>query len=93
VTAELWEHRHGEGARLHAERWPAHDPALVTAESVTMVVQVNGKVRDRIEVSPTVGEDEARGLALASARVRESLGGNEPRTVIVRAPKLVNLVI
>ncbi|MGK2929669.1 MAG: hypothetical protein ACSLFO_08855, partial [Acidimicrobiales bacterium] len=67
-------------------------PDMVTVESVTMVVQVNGKVRDRLEVSPDISEDEARVLALASEPVQSRLDG-EPRKVIVRPPKLVNIVL
>jgi leucyl-tRNA synthetase len=59
---------------------------------VTAVVQVQGKVRDRLEVSPEIGEDELRELALASDNVQRALDGRGIRTVIVRAPKLVNIV-
>jgi leucyl-tRNA synthetase len=90
VTAELWERRHGD--RLHARGWPEFDPALAAEESVTMVVQVNGKVRDRFEVSAAIEEDEARALALGSAKVADALGGAAPARVVVRAPKLVNVV-
>jgi leucyl-tRNA synthetase len=57
-----------------------------------MVVQVNGKVRDRIEVSPDIDGAEAERLALASARVREHLDGGSPSKVIARPPRLVNVV-
>jgi leucyl-tRNA synthetase len=56
------------------------------------VVQVQGKVRDRLEVSPAISEDELRALALASGNVHRALDGRDVRTVIVRAPKLVNIV-
>ncbi len=61
VTAEAWERRHGEGAMVHSESWPTFDPELARSESVTLVVQVNGKVRDRIEVSPAITEDGSGG--------------------------------
>jgi leucyl-tRNA synthetase len=93
LTAELWERRHGTGARVHGQPWPSADPALLELETVTLVVQVNGKVRDRLEVPPTIGEDEALRLALASPKIREALGGREPTRVVVRPPKLVNLVV
>jgi leucyl-tRNA synthetase len=89
VTAELWELRHG--THVHEQSWPTHDPAMVAVERVTMVVQVQGKVRDRIEVAPDIGEDEARVLALASEAVQAHLDG-EPRKVIVRPPNIVNIV-
>ena len=91
VTAELWERRHPD--RLHARPWPTFDPELVAEETVTMVVQVNGKVRDRLQVSSTIGEEEARSAALASPRIAGVLGGTEPARVVVRAPRLVNVVI
>jgi leucyl-tRNA synthetase len=94
VTAELWERRHGADVpSVHAQPWPTFDAALAAAERVTMVVQVNGKVRDRLDVDPSIGEEEARQLALASPRVAELLDGNEPSRVIVRPPRLVNIVL
>ncbi|MBF6557584.1 MAG: leucine--tRNA ligase [Acidimicrobiales bacterium] len=91
LAAEAWEHRHGDHVHLHP--WPVADPELAAEESVTMVVQVNGKVRDRIEVAPDISEAEAEALALGSAVVMEALGGRSPRRVIVRPPKLVNVVV
>ena len=73
LTAEAWERRHGDHIHLHP--WPVADPDLVAEESVTMVVQVNGKVRDRIEVAPDITEEEAEHLALASPAVVEALDG------------------
>jgi leucyl-tRNA synthetase len=72
--------------------WPVADPALLVTDSVTSVVQVNGKVRDRIEVPPDISEDDLRELALAAPGVIRALGGQSIRKVIVRAPKLVNVV-
>jgi leucyl-tRNA synthetase len=92
VTAEIWERRHPSEPSVHEQRWPSFDPELVAERSVTMVVQVNGKVRDRIEVDPTIAEDEARECALASERVLESIGDAPITRVIVRVPSLVNVV-
>jgi leucyl-tRNA synthetase len=72
--------------------FPQADPSWLVQESVTCVVQVKGKVRDRIEVAADVDDDTLRAKALGTDRIRELLGGREPRTVIVRAPKLVNIV-
>jgi leucyl-tRNA synthetase len=90
VTAELWERRNG--GHVHEQAWPEADPALLVVDTVTMVVQVNGKVRDRIEVPAGINADDAERLALASAKVQGFLGGNPPRKVIARPPQLVNLV-
>jgi leucyl-tRNA synthetase len=92
VAEELWE-RSGHTESVAYAPWPEYDEALAAADTVTMVVQVDGKVRDRIEVSADIGEAEARARALASEKVRLQLGGAEPARVIVRVPALVNVVL
>jgi leucyl-tRNA synthetase len=92
ITAELWERRH-PGEHIHARTWPTADPELAKLDTVTMVVQVNGKVRDKLEVDVAIGEAEAERLALESSKVQQSLAGTAPEKVIVRAPKLVNIVV
>ena len=91
LCAELWEGRNG--GHIHTEPWPEADPAKLQDDMVTMVVQVNGKVRDRIEVQSDIGADAAEAMALASERIIEFLAGDIPVKVIVRPPTLVNLVI
>jgi leucyl-tRNA synthetase len=93
MSAELWERRHGEGARLHAQRWPVADPTMLTDELVTLVIQVNGKLRDRTEVPPDVTAEEVVAAALASPKVVAQLNGRKPARVITRPPNLVNVVI
>ncbi|HEY8456610.1 MAG TPA: leucine--tRNA ligase [Actinopolymorphaceae bacterium] len=91
-TAEdMWE-RLGHSPTVALAGWPTYDPQLAAAESVTAVVQVAGKVRDKFEVSPDISEDELREQALASTKVQTALGGRAVARVIVRAPKLVNVV-
>ncbi|MBG0740249.1 leucine--tRNA ligase [Paeniglutamicibacter antarcticus] len=91
-TAEdLW-NRLGREASVANAGWPAVDADLLVRTTVTAVVQVQGKVRDRLEVSPDISEDELRTLAMASGPVAKALDGRGVRTVIVRAPKLVNIV-
>ncbi len=90
VTAEAWERRHG--SNVHLQAWPVADPELAAEETVTMVVQVDGKVKDRIQVTPDVSVEEAERLARASTAAVAALGGTGPSRVIVRPPKLVNLV-
>jgi leucyl-tRNA synthetase len=90
ITAELWERR--RGTHVHEQAWPQADPAMLVVETVTMVVQVNGKVRDRIEVDADVDAAGAEALALASEKVQAHLGGRPPRKVIARPPQLVNVV-
>ena len=91
ITAELWAQRHA-GEHVHEQSWPAADPAKLTLDTVTMVVQVNGKVRDKLEVPTDIDEPEAERLALASEKVQNHLDGVTPKKVIVRPPKLVNIV-
>jgi leucyl-tRNA synthetase len=91
MVAEAWEKRHGN--HVHSHAWPVADPELAAEDRVTMVIQINGKVRDRVEVSPGITGEDAEALALASAAVAEALNGRAPRRVIVRPPKLVNVVV
>ncbi|WP_344368732.1 leucine--tRNA ligase [Agromyces tropicus] len=90
-TAEdMWE-RLGYEPTVANVVWRKPDPALLIEESVTAIVQVDGKVRDRLEVSPKIGPDELEAMARASAAVARSVGDREIANVIVRAPKLVNI--
>ena len=96
ASAEIWSRRGAAvgapGRHVHAEPWPVADPDLLVEDTVTMVVQVAGKVRDRIEVPAGASDEECEALALASEKVQAILGGSAPRKVIVRAPKLVSVV-
>jgi len=92
TAEEMWE-RLGHQPTVAKQPWPSVDPALLVEDSVTAVVQIQGKVRARLEVSPSITEDELRELALADQTVVAAIGGQEVRKVIVRAPKLVNIVV
>jgi leucyl-tRNA synthetase len=91
LSEELWA-RLGHTQSLAHEVFPVADPAMLVEETVTCVVQVGGKVRDRLEVPPDVSEDALRERALASPAVQRALGGAGVRTVVVRPPRLVNVV-
>ena len=91
TAEEMWA-RLGHEPCVALAGWPMVDPELLVQESVTCVVQVAGKVRERLEVSPDITEAELRALALATPAVVAAVGDREPRAVIVRAPKLVNVV-
>jgi leucyl-tRNA synthetase len=92
VAEELWRETLGNESSVHMSSWPAFDSALAAEDSVVLVVQVDGHVRDRIDVSPHASEEQCRELALASERALKAVDGHEIRRVIVRAPRLVNLV-
>ncbi len=96
MTAELWSMRHTDGAQVahvHETPWPQADPAMLVEDEVTLVVQVNGKVRDRLQVAASADEAACVAAALGSEKVRAHLGDGEPRKVIARPPKLVNVVL
>jgi len=91
TAEECWELL-GHDTSVATAGWPSADPELLVQDLVTCVVQVAGKVRERLEVPPGIAEDELRELALAAPAVSRTLAGRGVRTVIVRAPKLVNVV-
>jgi leucyl-tRNA synthetase len=92
-TAEdMWE-RLGHKPAIALAGWPAIDSALLEADSVTAVLQINGKIKDRIEVSPNISDADLEKLGLANEAIKAELGGAEIKKLIVRAPKLVNIVI
>jgi len=91
TAEECWELL-GHQPSVAMAGWPAADPELLVQDLVTCVVQVNGKVRDRLQVPPGIGEDELRALALGAPGVRRSLAGRGVRAVIARPPRLVNIV-
>jgi leucyl-tRNA synthetase len=88
---EAWELLGNEPSVARAG-WPAADPALLVQDAVTCVVQVGGKVRDRLEISPDISEEDLRALALAAPGVARALAGREIGKVIVVPPRLVNIV-
>ncbi|MGW9449488.1 leucine--tRNA ligase [Streptomyces sp. NPDC055632] len=91
IAEELWRRLGHSGSVVHRD-FPVADPAYVVDETVTCVVQIKGKVKARLEVSPSITDADLEALALADPHVVTALGGAEIRKVIVRAPKLVNIV-
>ncbi len=92
VAEELWE-RLGMGYSVHQQDWPTFDEALTRDQTVEMVVQVNGKVRDRLTVEPTIAEDDAKALAFASERVSEQIEGKTIVKVVFVPGRLLNFVV
>ncbi|CAD5947026.1 MULTISPECIES: leucine--tRNA ligase [unclassified Streptomyces] len=91
IAEELWRRLGHTDSVVHQD-FPVADPAYVVDETVTCVVQIKGKVRARLEISPSITDEELEALALADPAVVAALGGAGIRKVIVRAPKLVNIV-
>ena len=92
ITEEIWA-KLGKPYSVHTQPWPIVDETAAAEDMITLVIQVNGKLRDRIEVPATTSEEEVRALALASSSVKKYLGNETPRKVIVVAGKLVNIVL
>jgi leucyl-tRNA synthetase len=92
IAEELW-HQRGHTASIHTQPWPAYDPALTVDELVTVVVQVNGKLRDKLEVAPDTAEDDLRTLALASPKVQAATNGKAVKKFIYVPGRLANIVV
>ncbi|MEO9199229.1 MAG: class I tRNA ligase family protein, partial [Antricoccus sp.] len=92
IAEEMWERLGHQPSVAHAG-WPVADESLLVAQSVTCVLQVQGKVRGRVEVAPSIGDVELEALAMADENVVRAIEGREIRKVIVRAPKIVNIVV
>jgi leucyl-tRNA synthetase len=92
IAEELWARR-GGAFSVHQQPWPDLDPALAEEETITLVVQVNGRVRDRIAVPRQLADQEARARALESPAVQQYLKDRTPRRVIVVPGRLVNVVV
>jgi leucyl-tRNA synthetase len=92
ISEELWT-RIGKPYSVHQQAWPVADEAAAKEDEITLVVQVNGKLRDRITVPAGINDAEAEKHALASEVVRKQLDGKKPKQVIVVKGKLVNIVL
>ncbi len=93
IAEELWV-KTGHTYSIHNQPWPVFDPKIAAEEEITLVVQINGKVRDRIQVPADITESDAIRLALASEGVQRHLGGEEPRKVIYVSQRgMVNIVM
>jgi leucyl-tRNA synthetase len=92
IAEEMWE-RSGRPYSVHLQPWPAWDAELAHEHQITLVVQVNGKLRDRITAPAGISAEAAKALALASASVQKHLEGKEPRLVKYVPGKLINIVV
>ena len=92
TAEEMWENL-GHKPAVALAGWPTIDPALLEADSVTAILQINGKIKDRIEVSPNISDSELEALAMANSEISAAIAGVKINKVVVRAPKLVNIVL
>jgi leucyl-tRNA synthetase len=92
IAEELWT-RKGRPYSVHQQSWPSHDESLAASDMFTLVVQVNGKLRDRFEVPVDISEEAAKEMALASPRVRAHTEGKELARVLYVPGRLVNIVV
>jgi leucyl-tRNA synthetase len=93
IAEEVWTEFLGKPYSVHTQPWPEVDEAAAKEDEITLIVQVNGKVRDRIQVSASIKEGESKNAALASEAVQKYLQGKEPRKVILVPGRLVNIVV
>ena len=92
ITEELWQKLKPGSGSIHRQPWPAFDEELAAEDLITLVVQVNGKVRDRLEVPAGTSKEETEQTALAAPKVQSYLEGRKIRKVIVVPERLVNIV-
>jgi leucyl-tRNA synthetase len=92
TAEEMWENL-GHKPAVALAGFPKIDEALLAADAVTAIFQINGKIKDRVEVSPTISEGDLEKLALDNAEIKAALAGATPSKIITRAPKLVNIVL
>lgn len=92
ITEELW-NRYGHSESIFKEKWPQYDKKLIKEEMITLIVQVNGKVRDKMEVSADISEKEAKELTLNRERVKKWILDKEIKKVIFIKDKLINIVV
>jgi len=92
IAEELWSQL-GHKKSIFTEKWPQFDKNLVKDETIELVIQINGKVRDKIEVAADIFEEEAKKIALASEKIKTILSGQEPKKVIFVRGRLINIVI
>jgi len=92
LTEEAWNEITSQGS-VHAQKWPEWDEALAKTSTITLVVQINGKVKDKLEADEDLSQDELKELALTSGKIKELIAGKEIVKTIVVPKKLVNIVV
>jgi len=92
ITEELW-HQLGFKESIHKQKWPKYEPKLVKEEKITLIIQVNGRIRDKVEVESDISEKKAKKQAIAREKIKKYILGKEIKKVIFVSGKLINIVI
>ena len=92
ITEELW-YQLGHEDSIHNQVWPKYDSKLVKEETITLIVQINGKVRDKIEVEADISEEKAKKLTLEREKVKKWIEGKETKKIVFVPGKLINIVV
>jgi leucyl-tRNA synthetase len=94
ITEEIWQNLLGHsGESVHQSSWPDYDEAMTIAREVTMMIQINGKVRDQMTVAADIGDDELETAVLAREKVQSYVDGQSVKKVIIVPGRLVNVVV
>jgi leucyl-tRNA synthetase len=92
IIEELWHHL-GHEDSIHQQSWPKYDSKLVKEEKITLIIQINGKVRDKVEVKADISEEKAKEIALSREKIQKWIKGKKIKKTIFVPGKLINLVI
>ena len=92
ISEELWEILGNKGS-IFKQKWPQYDRELIQEETWQLIVQINGKVRDKIEVKSNISEDEAKKITLSQDKVKNWLNNKDPKKIIYIPKRLINIVI
>ncbi|MBU4205063.1 class I tRNA ligase family protein, partial [Patescibacteria group bacterium] len=92
ITEELWS-LSGFKKSVHLQKWPVYNPKLIKEEKITLVIQINGKVRDKIEVAVDISENKAKEIALSQEKIKKGIADKKIKKVVFIKNKLINIVV
>ena len=92
MTEELW-HELGNEGSIHLSKWPEYDESKIKDEKITIAIQINGKVRDEMEIDPDMSEEDIRSHVLVREKIVEKLAGQAPKKVFYVKGRLINIVV
>jgi leucyl-tRNA synthetase len=93
LAEELWKNFLGKNTSIHLQKWPTYDSKLIIEDKFTLVIQINGKVRDNVEVDDGVNEEEIKKLVMKREKVKNFIGARKPKRIIYVPKKIINIVI